>query len=1383
MNKTARRAVSALLALMFALSFAVPAYADDAIHINTADDLIALAANCVSDTWSQGKTVDLDADISLEDSAFTPIPYFNGTFNGNGHTISALDLSGKYSRAGLFGVIGESGAVKDLNVSGTLDISGTTEAVGGIVGVNNGRVSSCSFTGSVNGSMSTGAIAGKNAVTGSIQGCIAAGSVFGSKMTGGVAGYNLGLIASCRNSAYVNTESRDKTLTIQEISLDTSLDLANLSTRDAVDSVSDMGGISGYSSGIIRGCVNEAVIGYQHVGYNAGGIAGRSCGFIASCANKGEIYGRKDVGGIVGQMEPYRELNVENSTLAKMQQQLNELNALIEQTANDAQGIGGAVSARMNEMSGYVSSAINEIGNININIGNIGDIGGGSGDLPDIGYDPGSGSIDLPDIGGGDIVVTPDLSGLSAAISAIGGQITMLNGAIAGASSAVANDIRAVNAKFNELANTMFDAIFSIGTSDGDILKDTSDIDIELVKLGKICASTNHGAVSGDINIGGVAGAIAIEYALDPEDDLSSSISAEYKREYEVKAVLQGCTNRGNVSALRNYAGSVAGRMELGIITGCYGFGDARSENGDYVGGIVGLTSATVRSNWAKCTLSGGKYVGGIVGSGTEDAVTATSSTVSVSTVAGNVSMVKIVDASQYFGAISGADAGEFLENYFVSDTLSGIDGVSYAGRSEQISYENMLAIPGCPDDMRQLTLSFEVDGEVIKEEKFDYGASFGADVYPELPAKDGYSGRWDITQLDNLRFDTRVKAVYDLERTAIAADTERSDGRSVIFVEGRYAPTDIALDKSDTAEPDDLAELDTSLDAALSDSAALLPWYARLTAPISGGIIEQRHITIPDDGQTTHTVHYLPPDITVGSVAVYVMQNGRWIRADTQEFGSYVTFDVTGNEIDIAAVAEVSTGGIVSVFAGILVVIALIIILSITLRRRHGARKKTMNTKEKAAAETPDDGSAAAAGSAENGAPKPKKRRGRAITALIVCLALLAGIVAAGAILLPKVSGILSPYRALSALGASPQLEMNISVDAALGDAKLHTAIPVSTNTFDGVRVSRAQLGSAPLYFANGMLILENGKTYALGSAVPDYSALLGKIAAVCKDVDVSADEGGEYTLSVGAEQADELLRMLCPELGSGSMTVNSAVLTLKLTDGSVERIALTADGTAADSRVFSVDAVIDGFTYTSSLTLPEEVSTAIGKKDADSLDTLTDNVMNIISAWAEMAAREKVTGTLTLRADCGPVVLNTELDVTSTVTDGTRSYRIGTNDIGVDLGSSDDTGEQAAEKYVELADIAYTACISGDVTSRSAAGSTVYTIALDGDSIERIVGIIAPEAETLGAVFSSGSAELTVTDGEISLIRIDCTGTMKVVLVETGVSVNAELAIDSAK
>ena len=1386
MTKTAKRAVSALLTLVFALSFAVPAYADDAIHISTADDLMNLAASCVNDTWSRGKTVELDGDISLDGAAFTPIPYFDGVFNGNGHTISELSVNGKYSRAGLFGVIGENGAVKGLNVSGTLDISGTVEAVGGIVGVNHGRVSSCSFTGTVNGSMSTGAIAGKNAVTGSIQGCIAAGSVFGSKMTGGIAGYNLGLIASCRNSAYVNTESRDKTLSIQDFAIDTSLDFANLSTRDTVDAVSDTGGIAGYSSGIIRGCVNEAVIGYQHVGYNAGGIVGRSCGFVASCTNKGEIYGRKDIGGIVGQMEPYRELNLENSTLARMQQQLNELSALIDQTANDAQGGGSAVSARLNEMSGYVGSAINEAGNININIGTGGgNPGGDSGSLPDIGYNPDTGGIELPDIGGGggDIVVTPDISGLTAAISAIGGQITMLNGAIAGASGAVANDIRAVNAKFNELSNTMFNAIFSVGTSDGDILTDTSTIDIELVRLGKICASTNYGAVSGDINIGGVAGTMATEYALDPEDDLSNNISAEYKREYELKAVLQGCTNYGCVSAVRNYAGSIAGRMELGIITDCRGFGDAASENGDYVGGIVGLTSATVRSNWAKCTLSGGKYVGGIVGSGTEEAMTLTNDTVSGSTVAGNVSMVEVADAAQYYGAVSGADAGEYLENYFVSDTLSGIDGVSYAGKSEQISYDTLLTIPGCPDDMRRLTLSFVVDDEIVKEETFDYGASFGEDVYPDIPAKDGYSGRWDLTELDSLHFDTRVNAVYERERTAISADTERGDGKRVIFVEGSYAPTDTAQDEADTAAPSRLEVLDTSLDTAMNDTAALLPWYARLTAPISGGIIEQRHISIPDDGQATHTVHYLPPEIKVGSIAVYVLNNGRWHHADTENFGSYVTFVAEGNEIDIAAVAEVSTAGIIAAFAGILAVIALIIVLSITLRRRRGAKEADMNSAEKTAGdETVTDSEVSPAENTADGAATPKKRRGKKIVTLAICIILL-GIAAAGVIFLPRVGSVLSPYRALSALSASPQLEMDITVDASIDGTLLHTDIPVSSKTFDNVRVSRAQLGSAPLYFAKDMLILENGKAYALGSAVPDYGALLGKIAEVYRDVSVSADEEGVYTLTVDANQADELLRILCPELGSDSLTIGSAVLTLKLTDGSVERIALSADGTVADGTAFTVSAVINGFTYTSALTLPEAVSAAVSGSEADSLDTLTDDVMDIISAWSELTARESVTGTLALRADCGPVVLNTDFDVSSTVKDDTRHYRIGVNDIGVDIDGSGEANGQDAARYLGLLDVAYQACISGDVAKRSIANGTVYTIALDSDSISSIVSIIAPEAEQLDAIFSSGSVGLTVTDGEISRITIDCTGTMKVVLVETGVSVSAELTLDGSK
>ena len=112
--------IAALLVCALVLLLCGSAFADDGtIHISSADDLILLARNCTLNTWSQDKTVELDADVSLDGVDFAPIPSFGGTFNGNGHTISGLTISGKYSTAGLFAELQESAVVKNLNVSGT----------------------------------------------------------------------------------------------------------------------------------------------------------------------------------------------------------------------------------------------------------------------------------------------------------------------------------------------------------------------------------------------------------------------------------------------------------------------------------------------------------------------------------------------------------------------------------------------------------------------------------------------------------------------------------------------------------------------------------------------------------------------------------------------------------------------------------------------------------------------------------------------------------------------------------------------------------------------------------------------------------------------------------------------------------------------------------------------------------------------------------------------------------------------------------------------------------------------------------------------------------------------------------------------------------------
>lgn len=71
--------------------------------------------------------------------------------------------------------------------------------------------------------------------------------------------------------------------------------------------------------------VNTGTIGYEHVGYNVGGIVGRTDGLVSGCVNQGRVLGRKDVGGIAGQAEPYRELDLSKDTIKRLRSELEVL--------------------------------------------------------------------------------------------------------------------------------------------------------------------------------------------------------------------------------------------------------------------------------------------------------------------------------------------------------------------------------------------------------------------------------------------------------------------------------------------------------------------------------------------------------------------------------------------------------------------------------------------------------------------------------------------------------------------------------------------------------------------------------------------------------------------------------------------------------------------------------------------------------------------------------------------------------------------------------------------------------------------------------------------------------------------------------------------------
>lgn len=301
----------------------------DAIQITSVDDFAEFVKNCTLDSYSVGKKFVLTADISLTGKSVAPVPSFGGSFDGNGHTISGLNVQISGSALGLFRYIEKTGSVKNLTVTGLVSPSGSATECGGVAGVNRGRIIDCRFNGIVRGKEQCGGIVGLNEESGIVTGSSANGRVQANHFAGGIAGKNYGSIRASESTVSVNTNNVDDSIELSDLSVS---DI--YSTENAVD-MTDAGGIAGYSAGTLIGCVNRGTVGYQHVGYNIGGVAGRQDGYVSGCENYGTVYGRKDVAGIVGQAEPHFMLTYSKEKLDDLDEELDKLNTLINDTIND----------------------------------------------------------------------------------------------------------------------------------------------------------------------------------------------------------------------------------------------------------------------------------------------------------------------------------------------------------------------------------------------------------------------------------------------------------------------------------------------------------------------------------------------------------------------------------------------------------------------------------------------------------------------------------------------------------------------------------------------------------------------------------------------------------------------------------------------------------------------------------------------------------------------------------------------------------------------------------------------------------------------------------------------------------------------------------------
>ena len=236
---------------------------DKPYKISTAAELAWFRdqVNCGNNTISATLTKDIDLSefchakdgtTYTDELSWTPITWFQGTFDGNGKTISNLYINATSNYTGFFGYA-YVGSIKNI----TFDNARVKNTGGYNFGILVGNAGSCII---------------ENIKT--LANC----SVEGENYVGGIAGVANGNISNCEN-------------------------------RATVKGIRSLGGVvAAYSGNSITSCANYGVV--TGSGESVGGIAGYfNSGTIQNSANYGDVTGTDNVGNLIGLAE---ECNLNN---------------------------------------------------------------------------------------------------------------------------------------------------------------------------------------------------------------------------------------------------------------------------------------------------------------------------------------------------------------------------------------------------------------------------------------------------------------------------------------------------------------------------------------------------------------------------------------------------------------------------------------------------------------------------------------------------------------------------------------------------------------------------------------------------------------------------------------------------------------------------------------------------------------------------------------------------------------------------------------------------------------------------------------------------------------------------------------------------------------
>ena len=395
---------------------------------------------------------------------------------------------------------------------------------------------------------------------------------------------------------------------------------------------------------------------------------------------------------------------------------------------------------------------------------------------------------------------------------------------------------------------------------------------------------------------------------------------------------------------------------------------------------------------------------------------------------------------------------------------------------------------------------------------------------------------------------------------------------------------------------------------------------------------------------------------------------------------------------------------------------------------------------------------------------------KSKKILLVILCVILVAAVVGAlcvGMRVAPTVNHALRISELLQPVLSAENQMMHIAVSAKVDGQPIEMESDIFLVTEDGVDFVALEQNGNAVFASRNVLFLENGKAFKIGDdlqkRMTSYQDLLPQIGVLYNALKITAEETEHetvYSITITGDQVDTLLAVASAGKVLPVDGIEKLNLCLTERNGKLEQIRFSGNG-ELDGTSVVLNVSLSGFRTLAAgdYPIPEEVKQSAATVDPNQLFNLSEDLYRLALALAPFADMESIDGSLNLVVDCGPIQLDTKLQLS-------------------DLQASSDSVDY--QKLRGLPEMLGWLCIEGDISCTPEGNAYVYVLKLDQQSMQALARMISPELAQYGGKLTEGSATIILESGRIASMCASISGKINALITQIPITILAEFSFD---